>query len=312
MNIVGKLKRTKIYKSYNSFKWRERAISNGNECPDKTYYVVRRFGGNAGLFSYVTSNLGEIKYAIGKGWEPIVDMQNIPSLLMETDKLRKANAWEYYFEQPYNIGLDRISKARNVVLGNAIKLKNFPGHSIIDNQEELKMWRKIASKYLRIRPELEERINQYIEKHFEQDKVLGVLCRGTDYVQSKPKGHPVQPSADEVIGKCCEVISKYGCNKIYLATEDNDIYLKFVNKFGQDKIYNYQQVFYTVKSGQNINETANKNENCEARNQNYLVSIGILSRCNYLVAGAAGGTYGALLMSKGYDYQFIFDKGLYD
>ena len=43
----------------------------------------------------------------------------------------------------------------------------------------------------------------------------------------------------------------------------------------------------------------------------YLLSILILSECDCLVAGSAGGTHGALLMGKEYDYQYIFDLGVY-
>ena len=37
----------------------------------------------------------------------------------------------------------------------------------------------------------------------------------------------------------------------------------------------------------------------------------LLARCDCLVAGSVGGTYGALLMSKGYDYEYVYDLGVY-
>ena len=37
----------------------------------------------------------------------------------------------------------------------------------------------------------------------------------------------------------------------------------------------------------------------------------LLAECSCLVAGNVGGTHGALLMSKGYEYRYIFNLGNY-
>ena len=43
----------------------------------------------------------------------------------------------------------------------------------------------------------------------------------------------------------------------------------------------------------------------------YLINILLLAKCNCLVAGSVGGTYGALLLSNGYEYEYVFDLGVY-
>ena len=47
------------------------------------------------------------------------------------------------------------------------------------------------------------------------------------------------------------------------------------------------------------------------KGREYLINILLLAKCNCLVAGSVGGTYGALLLSEGYEYQFVFDLGFY-
>ena len=47
------------------------------------------------------------------------------------------------------------------------------------------------------------------------------------------------------------------------------------------------------------------------RGREYLINILLLSECDCLVAGSAGGTYGALLIGKEYEYQYIYDLGVY-
>ena len=43
----------------------------------------------------------------------------------------------------------------------------------------------------------------------------------------------------------------------------------------------------------------------------YLINILLLAKCNCLVAGSVGGTYGAILLSDGYEYEYVFDLGVY-
>ena len=55
------------------------------------------------------------------------------------------------------------------------------------------------------------------------EKVLGVLCRGTDYVSLRPYNHPVQPSVSEMLQKAGEMLRCYKLEHIYLVTEDEGI-----------------------------------------------------------------------------------------
>ena len=43
----------------------------------------------------------------------------------------------------------------------------------------------------------------------------------------------------------------------------------------------------------------------------YLVTIVTLSKCNCFVGGHTSGTVGVILMNEKFDYQYIFDLGLY-
>lgn len=58
------------------------------------------------------------------------------------------------------------------------------------------------------------------------------MCRGTDYLSNRPKNHPVQPEPQEAIRKAREVMREHHCRRIYLATEDEDIYRQFREAFG--------------------------------------------------------------------------------
>ena len=48
------------------------------------------------------------------------------------------------------------------------------------------------------------------------------------------------------------------------------------------------------------------------RGKEYLINILLLSKCDSLVAGNVGGTLGAILLTNGYEYQKIYNIGVYE
>ena len=327
------------------YRWRERTVHPGREYPDRQFYVIRRHANRAGLFSFVSTNLGSIVEAAEKGYTPVIDMQNSPNPMLTQEEVGKVNAWDRFFLPPCGYTLEDIRHARNVMLGSIHPPANdrFPEYRMLEDPGELTFWREAAEKYLKLRPEIEAEIKAYCEKELRMHdvspfrevapkdaapdnpaaageasgvcmaggRVLGVLCRGTDYVQLRPHGHPVQPSVEDVIAKCCEVMREQDCRLIYLCTEDAAIW-DAVNAAFPGRVKSYQRIHVSVNENENVNDVMNRLAGPYERNREYLISIGILSRCDCLVAGAAGGTYGALLLTKGYDYEYVFRLGLYE
>ena len=102
----------------------------------------------------------------------------------------------------------------------------------------------------------------------------------------------------------------YSCNQVYLATEDADIYDKLKKAFGK-MLTAPDTKRYTTKENQNINDLEAK-EDKYLKGKEYLLSMMILSGCDCFVAGNVGGTHGAMLMSRGYEYCYIFNLGKYE
>lgn len=57
----------RIKKQIHDFIWRERTVRWGDEYPDQRFYVIRRHADQAGLFSFVATNLGSINEAVRRG-----------------------------------------------------------------------------------------------------------------------------------------------------------------------------------------------------------------------------------------------------
>ena len=295
------------------WKWRERRVTLGKENPDKTFYVIRRATCKVGLFSYVMTNMGLVRQAVEKGYIPVIDMQGNANTYLEDEEVGKINAWEFYFEQPCGFSLKDIANSKNVILSKGLITSKsiYPGKEVAYNLESCIGWRTLFSKYLRVREEIESEVNRMYNKMFEGKRVLGVLCRGTDYINNRPKNHPIQPEPLEVIKKAFEVMEQYHCEEIYLATEDEEIYQKFEEAFG-DKLRVTQAKRCSESGNTNINDIGYQRERDRfLRGKEYLENIMLLARCDCLVAGSVGGTYGAILMSKGYDYEYVYALGVY-
>lgn len=296
--------------------WKEeQRFPGGLRYPDKQFYIIRRSGMRLGLFSFFNTNLARIDYAIQNGMIPVVDMQNFRNSYQEEGEYALVNSWEKYFEQPTEYSLKDAYSARKIVLSDSGAPKEAPNDSMdffTDVKDNMTYWRKQCKKYIRIQPSVKELFEKEYSRLFQQqDKVLGVLARGTDYVKLRPSQHPVQPTVEQLLEKTKEVMQEYGCNKVFLATEDSDIAKVFFKEFGDQCVTNSQE-YVEYKEGYLSEIKSEKKDDIYTRGLNYLITILLLAKCNCIVAGRTSGTVGAALLSDGWEYSYFFDLGYYE
>ncbi len=313
MSFKDMLKRTGLFKKVNEYRWREHMTHPGSEYPDKIFYIIRRHDMNAGLFSFVATNIASIKLCLDNGYVPVIDMQTSANSLQLVTEKGNSNAWENLFDQPFGYGLNDVEKARNVLLGSIHPPESFPDYRMLEDEDELKMWNELGRKYVRdkMKPGDVQKADKYMKENFGGNgRVLAVVARGTDYITKKPWNHPIQPDTDTMIEDAKKLMKTKDCDYLYLATEDNAIWDEFEKAF-PGRLYSYQKLHYDVPEGKYIADVANDIMEPLERNREYLISVLIVSKCNCLLAGASGGTYGALLMTDGYEYKNIYNLGRY-
>lgn len=313
MSLKDTIKRTSLFKILNEYRWREHMTHPGSKYPDKTFYIIRRHDMHAGLFSFVATNIASIKICLDKGYVPVIDMQSSINSFQLPDEVKKVNAWDMLFDQPFGFGLDDVKKARNVILGSIHPPESFPDYRMLEDDDELKMWNELGRKYVRdcMKAEDIQKADDYMKTNFgDSGRVLAVVARGTDYLTKKPWNHPIQPDVSTMIEDAKRLMEERECDYLYLATEDNSIWNKFEQAF-PGKLYCYQEQRYDVPEGKYISDIANDIKPPLERNREYLISILIVSKCTCLLAGASGGAYGALLMTDGYEYKNIYNLGRY-
>ncbi|MDR2431604.1 MAG: hypothetical protein LBD99_05070 [Candidatus Margulisbacteria bacterium] len=301
----------------------QRQTSYGTENRDKTFYVIGlEYIPATGLTWLIFFIFLHIIYAARRGYIPVVDMQNFENKFLDKKLLHKQNAWEYFFTQPAGYTLTDIASSQNIILSSPSHFRparESIGPCLLDraNKKKLLYFRKLFQKYIRPTAETQKYFdNEYKSLLKNKPKVLGVLCRGTDYLLSRPPGHQIQPEPRSVLSKAREVMARQKCSHLYLATEDQDIYDLFKANFGSRLLANKQRRVSLRQTknarGRLIHQFLPLSAQGKyAMNLAYFSSLNMLARCSCFVGGRTGGTLAVYLMTKGFDYEYTWDLGAY-
>ena len=147
-------------------------------------------------------------------------------------------------------------------------------------------------------------------------KVVACVLRSTDYTKLRPKSHPIQPSVEETFAKLHEIMGKFEIEYVYLATEDLYIAEAFRKEFPNRVIENERRYFneqYNAENFEMVSQVHSDRENDDyLKMLEYMSSINLVSKCEYLVTGLNGGSEMAIYRNGNqYKYAYVFDKGVY-
>lgn len=296
------------------YKEKERKVHKDNS---KYCYIIR-FNKKEGLLSMFFKAAALVEYAEKKGYRAYIDMKNFSTQYTDSEMV---NAWEYFFTQPWGM-TEETAYAKNYILYGwqwggykQFQQANLFGPYFAGNYKRNQEKKKFIFSHFDFSPQIHLMIKEESEKLPDLKNMLGVYIRGTDYIATKPSGHPIQPSIDKIIEKCDDFLSRYTNIKgIYLVTEDQKYYETMKVKYKQCLYISYQDNFikgYNYEKKKYLYETFH-NENIVRRGQEYLCKIILLSKCGYLVSSLTNGSVTALAFNGDeYKDRYIFDLGLY-
>jgi len=281
-----------IYRMY------ERTASYGTAHADKTFLEIPLTGpaGWGYIFGVVSRN---VSYARQKGYIPVVNMMSDWNLYLEKDEVGKVNAWDKFFEQPAGYGMDDLLKSKRVL--------------IAPQEQPAEYYNRDFYRQLVMKPRLKEMFQSYMEIFEAKGRALGVLFRGTDYVNLRPYYDHVQPSLEMML----EMVERKwrewgGFDSLYLCTEVEEAVQAFTDRFG-DKVFYYPQIRYPAQYRDYLgNQRFDREEDGFYRGADYWILLNALAKCDSLVAGNCGGTSTALHINQGlYKNRYVFALGRY-
>lgn len=295
--------------------------SLGTKHRDKVFGIIRNRGDKNGLFVIYRTILVYIKELIQLGYIPIVDMQNTANAYLEPEEIGQVNSWEYFFEQPLGYSLSDSSCSAQVIDTSKIPLvadPDFTYDDVLNKLEIRKFYYQLSSKYIRLQKSVKKIIQEKYEQIFKiiptGEKVCGVLFRGTDYSKLKPYMHHIQPSIEMVIEKIEKLKAEWGFSYIYIATEEQQAINELKKHFGNYVLFLDRIRFLETGNKQLADINFYRVNDRYIKGLDYLTEIILLSKCNFLIAGKASGTYGAVIFSEeygGYEKEYYFELGLY-
>ena len=98
--------------------------------------------------------------------------------------------------------------------------------------------------------------------------------------------------------------------KIYVVTEDYEIYLQIQNRYGS-MVFSADDNFVKEYNQKDYLESS-LDGNAYTRGRDYLVRLILLGRCDYLISSLASGSEFVLDYKKDeYKDRYLFDLGLY-
>lgn len=211
----------------------------GNKEKGKVLYLINEKYAYYGFGAILREVLDGCMVADELGFYPVVTVSEYSYYAEEKGFLGKNNPWEYYFEQPVNIGVETYEQGyRTTVMSRddlAMIIERYKNDGYRLSKEYFIEAARIWKKYIRIRKELEVELKDEVDKVIGNGKrILGVQARGTDF-NRKFYNHPKPITAEDYFEQIDKIVDKY--DYIFLATEDQNNLEQFITKYGDKLVY---------------------------------------------------------------------------
>ena len=224
------------------------------------------------------------------------------------------NPWELYFNQPFGYTLNNVKKnAKNIEYFECTALNNMPNSDIFFNNIKLDYWHRLSNAYIPIKNNLLNEAENIINKLFKYSKnILGIFIRGTDYIEKKPKGHPIQPTSQMVINDVKEFNKKNNYDYYFISTEDDNIRKIFIKEFENKLKYLIftENIDYDYKNKDYLLYNKNILGNLQY-SKIYLLNMIILSKCIDIISSRTSGSIGIFIFKNGFRFSKVYDLGNY-
>ncbi len=296
----------------------------GNQNKDKTFYVFRYDKSDWGIHTIVLeSMLDKLEEIVNKGYIPVFDFQNYRPKMLEDEK--SLNLWYRYFEKYSDYtDLGEVYKSRNVILGkingSGEHVRTYTKDGVVHLSITSKI--KLFNKYMKPAKEVTELANNVWKNNvFDTDKVMGVAVRECyRYFELKGKefcnNHPRSLNIKEQLNLNDEKMEKWGCNKIFLMTDDRECLEKYKQHYKDNLLYLERPLphfFIDDEIVLDINERMKEIKEVSLGDNiiKYLVEIELLSKCDCAISSISNGFIAAILRNcERYEHLELLDLGL--
>lgn len=277
--------------------------------PDKNFFVMDAYYSNLGLFAMFEKAECCARYVKSRGFIPVI------RILKAADSIYSDGSgddiWIKFYNQPEGYRLEEVLQSRNVCFS--------PG--FYNGSIQSKLMNEVSAGVTLAWPDgiYNDRVKVYMEEREKRflpypEQTLGVLARGTDYVNTHLQNHTVHANKEMIGEKMDELLAeREDLEYIYLATEDASYCEYFKERYG-DRIFFTDQKRFVTKPGELLADHHRQDEQKSdgfTMGVEYALSIGLLAKCNSLLAsGGCAGVGQALKENDGrFKSVFVYNLG---
>ena len=278
--------------------------------PGKRYYIICRPALGAGFFSNYYWVLGHVVFAKRLGYIPVVDMLNYKTLYSEDEAVDgEKNAWNYYFENVDEAGLEEAYRSNKYILARPEPLHKYANRYCDINyrfpsEKAIDYYYPIIKKHLVIKQSIERQLeNDWLDLK-KKGKIIGVHVRGTDMKNNL--GHPMPADIPQYFEEIEKIISTddKAC-LIFLATDEKAVIWEFKSRFEGISEVIVNEAFRSDEQTGDKKTGIHELKADKIRDKHkYKMGLEVLkdawclSRCNYLVCGHSNVTNAVILWNN--------------
>ena len=287
--------------------------TRGKSCNEDCIYLIEEVGEGYGFFAEFHTMLQKLIFAERFHLKPYVHWgKNF--LYYEEERKDTQNAYEYLFEAINGDLKDRIETAdllTKAKMGQAgwVEQRYHRGYDL--STEYLEQAADVYKRYIRLAPEIAEKIQKEIRKILSDKKTLAVHYRGTDFKMNYDN-HPVCVTAEQELEMIRAAMKDNGFEQVFLATDDMTAINAFEAEFAGKVVF-----YHDVLRGDDTTSVAFSKS--DRKEHHYLLAYEVLrdmltlSACEGLIAGVSQVSICARIAkaSRGETYQClqIIDNG---
>lgn len=273
----------------------------------KSLYVINNLDPCSGFFYSWYETCRGLMLAERFGFIPVVDWSK-GAYYDKTGLNGCMNPFEYFFEPVSTVSFDEALKSRNVAYHDyhtrekPIALYNYR------NDDELERYTSVNRKYIKLKSDLQVKMEKEIDELLGKKKTLAVHVRGVEW--GNVKGHPIPVSLDLYTEMIDEALYTNGFEQIFLATDSDDTVTFFKKKYG-DMVVCYKDVT-RAQSGSKV--LAIFDENFSDEHKGFRLGCEVLkdmltiSKCDGIIAGLSYVSFAAEVFKKSRDEVYEYKK----
>jgi hypothetical protein len=191
-------------------------------------FIIVRPEENYGMCGYIWQTIRAIYHNPGKKY--YIDFSN------SIYRVGNDNVWDWFYEQPYSNLIPAPSDVEKVVGIIFDQQSEFVSPNICPNNEQeiqkrREIFSNIISKYIHLKPEMQQKVDSFVQKNYLGKRVLGLHLRGTD--------HPNKSRISNYMQKIKDTMDNY--DALFVCSDEHERFRMVECTFG-DKVISWNSI----------------------------------------------------------------------